>query len=193
MSETDRHWSVLRRKTLHENPWFAVASRDVVLPDGAEILFHSVDFHKPAVGVVARDAGRILLVRQYRVTIDREVWAVPSGGVDDGESSADAARRELLEETGYEARSFRPVVAYHPSYGATNQLFETFVAEEVEDTGRGFDANEVLEVRWFDDAEVRRMLFDNEMLDGLSATPIAFLFLEDAARDGARLRGTLPD
>lgn len=197
MSESDlRPWRVLGRETLHTNPWFEVASRDVQLPDGTRIDFRSIEFHRPAVAVVARSEGRTLLVRQYRLTIDREVWAIPSGGVDEDEGAEAAARRELLEETGYTARSLRPVVAYHPSYGATNQLFQTYVAEDLADTGKGFDGNEVIEVRWFEDAEVLRMLFDNEMLDGLSATPLALLFLEDELRRSGgerRLRGVLPD
>lgn len=195
MSDEPRAWTVLGSKTLLENPWFAITSRDVRLPDGKHIDFQSVEFAAPSVGIVARRDGHILLIRQYRVTIDRNVWAIPSGGVDRGETTADAARRELEEESGLRATSLRPLVAYNPSYGATNQLFETFLADDPEDTGRDFDRNEVMERRWVAEAEVRRMLIENEIVDGLSVTPLALLFLEDVlAREDAsvRLRGTLP-
>jgi len=196
MSAQERAWTVLASRTLLENPWFAVTSRDVRLPDGTEIDFQSVEFRRPSVGIVARRDGRILLIHQYRVTIDRNVWGIPSGGVDAGEAVVDAARRELEEETGLQATSMRPLVAYNPSYGATNQLFETFLAEDPVETGRQFDENEVMAMRWFDEAEVRRMLLDNGIVDGLSVTPLAMLFLEDELKrsdPAVRLGGVLPD
>jgi len=195
MTNEPPHWRVLGSRTLLRNPWFQVTSRDVELPDGSRIDFQSVEFPRPAVGVVARSNGRYLLIRQYRVTIDREVWAIPSGGVDEGETSGEAARRELVEETGYEPVQLRPLVAYNPSYGATDQVFEIFLAEEPKKLARSFDGNEVLEIRWFERSDVLRMLFDNEIVDGLSCTPLALLFLEDElgrGGSGPRLRGTLP-
>ena len=184
-------WRVLGSRTRLENPWFRVLTRDVLLPDGSEIEFHSVDFARPAVAVVARRGGRILLIRQYRLTIDREVWAIPSGGVDPSESSIEAAARELREEAALEAGSLRPLVAYHPSYGATNQLFEVFLAEDPVDSSTVIDGNEVLETRWFSEAEVLDLIFANRIVDGLSLTPLALLFLE-AAHSGPRLRGEIP-
>ena len=191
-----KHWKVHSSERLLENPWFSIVRRDVELPDGTHIDFQSVDFPRPAVGVVARRADEILLIRQYRVTIDREVWAIPSGGVDEGEAAVDAARRELVEETGFEAGSMRPLVAYHPSYGATNQLFELFLADDLVPADRDFDPNEVLDTRWFSRGEVLDLLFANEIVDGLSATPLAMLFLEEALAgtdEARRLYGTLRD
>ena len=176
----ERPWRVLAQRTLLENPWFAVQGRDVRLPSGRVIDFQSVDFPRPAVGIIPRRDGQILLNRQYRLTIDQEVWAIPSGGVDVGEDAETAARRELLEETGLKATSLRPLLSYYPSYGATNQLFLTFLADDPVVERDSFDRDEVIETRWFSCGEVRRMMFANEMVDGLSVTPLAMLFLEEA-------------
>lgn len=187
-------WTVLDRRTIHENPWFQVLGRTVRLPDDSQIDFQSIEFHRPAVGVVVRRGDEFLLIRQYRLTVDREVWAIPSGGIDEGESSEQAALRELREESGLVAESARPLVAYHPSYGATNQTFEIFLVEDPKPAGEDFDRNEVMETRWFPRAEVLRMLLANEILDGLSATPLAMLFLEEAlGPDGPKLAGRLPE
>lgn len=186
-------WQVLASRTIHENAWFGVLGRTVRLPDGKEIDFQSVEFHRPAVGVVVARGDELLLIRQYRLTVDREVWAIPSGGIDAGETAEAAALRELREETGMQADRARALFAYHPSYGSTNQTFETFLVENPRPAGEDFDRNEVLEVRWFPRAEVLRMLFAGEIVDGLSATPLALLFLEaNLAPDGPRLHGGFP-
>ena len=59
---------------------------------------------------------------------DEFVWAIPSGGVGEGETEAEAALRELEEETGYRAREAREILSYYPSYGCGNQRFVLFVA-----------------------------------------------------------------
>lgn len=193
---TRKPWTVIDCKTLLTNPWFEVLGRTVQLPDGKNIDFQSVEFGRPAVGVIARRADEILLIHQYRLTVDRFVWAIPSGGIDEGETAEAAARRELLEEAGIEAKDMRPLVAYHPSYGATNQTFELFLAQDPVQASTSFDRNEVIDARWFPQAEVLRMLLHNEIVDGLSALPLAMLFLEESlAQQGSslRLRGGFAD
>jgi 8-oxo-dGTP pyrophosphatase MutT (NUDIX family) len=176
----EKRWRVLAQEPLVENPWFRVLKSRVQMPVGADTTYYSIDFPRAAVGVVPRRPGAILLIRQYRFLVDQFVWAIPSGGVERGEDYAVAARRELEEETGHGAGEIRRLHAYYPSYGCGNQEFWLFEALDVQALPRPFDANEVLDVRWFPLAEVKRMLFAEEILDGLSLTPLLFL----AAREG---------
>lgn len=111
-------WEVLDVSVEHANPWFQVWRRQVRLPDGSLIRYFSAQYDRSAVGVLALNAGKALLVRQYRVLIDREVWAIPAGGVDVGETSLAAAGRELLEETGHAALALRPLIAFYPTMAA---------------------------------------------------------------------------
>jgi 8-oxo-dGTP pyrophosphatase MutT (NUDIX family) len=176
---------VRREGTLCETPWFAVARHALEHADGARTVACTLEFAAPAVGMVARRGGEVLLIRQYRFTVDEWVWAIPSGGVDPGETPRQAAMRELEEETGYRADDARLVLDYYPSYGSGNQRILIFETDAVEHTGRSFDAHEVHEVRWFPRDVVLRMALENRIVDGLSLTPLLLLFLREALDGGS--------
>ena len=97
-------WHRRTRRTAYENAWVKVFHDEVDRPDGTPGIYGVVHFRTRAVGVIALDdGGRILLVGQHRYTLDQYSWEIPEGGVDEGESMEAGARRELAEETGYEA------------------------------------------------------------------------------------------
>ncbi len=172
----EKNWSVIRQSVISQNPWFKVLESRVRMPDGKQTTYHTLDYLKAAVGVVARLKGKILLIRQYRFIIDRFVWAIPSGGVEKTENIAEAAKRELLEETGYRAETLDKILVYYPSYGCGNQEFHIFLAQGISKEQGLFDRNEVLEVKWFPEDEVKRMALEGEIVDGLSLTPLLQLF-----------------
>ena len=121
----------------------------------------------------------MLLLRQYRFIVDEYVWAIPSGGVAEGETSEAAAIRELREETGYTARSMSPLMHCYASYGCSNQRYDIFFAENLEDSGSPIDANEVLDVRWFTREELVALIRTNGIVDSLSLSPLLLVLLED--------------
>ena len=170
---TTPSWRSESVTTLTRNPWFAVLHQNVRLPDGSTTEYYTLDFTGPAVGVVARRENRYLLISQYRFIVDEHVWAIPSGSVQLGEEPAEAAKRELLEETGFYTPPVRPLLTYYPSYGCSNQRFVLFVADDVEE-GRPFDRNEVIEVCWFEREELLRMLFDSRRArEGAQERPVS--------------------
>lgn len=103
MSERRGGWTVLDSAVLYANPWITVREDRVVQPDGREGTFGIVEM-KPGVSVLpVDDEGRLYLVRVFRYTLDRDCLETIAGGIDEGESPAEAARRELREEAGIEA------------------------------------------------------------------------------------------
>jgi len=162
-----------------ENPWFSVLNQKVRDPAGALKDYHTIAFAGPAVGIIARKGDRYLLIHQYRFIVDEYVWAIPSGGVEAGEALADAALRELEEETGYRASSVEHLLGYYASYGATDQRFELFLADNIEPAEGSFDPDEVLDIGWFTRAQILDMIRENQIVDGLSLTPLAVLLLRE--------------
>jgi ADP-ribose pyrophosphatase len=190
-------WTIKHAEVAHQTPYFRVVHSRVARPDGSETDYHTLDFPRPAVAIVLRDdAGRILLIRQQRFIVDRDVWALPSGGVEDGEPLDQAALRELEEETGIRAASVAHAISFYPSYGVSNQVFHCFVATRGE-TRRAHDANEVERTAWFTPDEVRTLIQRGEIPDGFSLVPLLQLLAgaapqDDAERHACRVVSLLP-
>jgi hypothetical protein len=94
-------WRRLSRRVAYENPWIRVNEDQVIRPDGKDGIYGVVHFKNRAVGVVPLDENdRVLLVGQYRYTLDQYSWKIPEGGVPLDEEPLSGAQRELMEETG---------------------------------------------------------------------------------------------
>jgi len=171
---------------LTENPYFSVVKRELKSHDGASNAYYIVEFVRPAVGVLVTRSTDVLLIRQYRPIVNEYVWAIPSGGTSAEETPAQAAARELEEETGYRAGSLAPWMNCYASYGCSNQRFEIFWTSDVVETGRGFDPAEVIETRWFNLSELRELVLGNGVVDSLSLSPL-LLFLLKWSMGGPKL------
>lgn len=172
-------WTADVLDTLVENPYFSVRLQDVTVTDGTKRTYYTIHFPGPAVGVVARRGDEILLVRQYRFIVDEYVWAIPSGGVMEGEDLRQAAARELVEETGYAARSIEPLMFCYASYGCSDQRYEIFLADDLYQTDVPFDGTEVMELRWFSREELLELIDRNGIVDNLSLSPLLYVLLRD--------------
>ena len=184
-SSPAKPWSSKIVETLLRNPYFSVLLQHVIVPDGTERVYYTVNFPTPAVGIVARRGTDVLLVRQYRFIVDEFVWAIPSGGVAEGEEVVAAAARELEEETGYRAGLLEPLMYCYASYGCSNQRYEIYLADDLEETGVAHDGNEVLEARWFSREELVELILSNGVVDNLSLSPLLLVLLREALTSNA--------
>jgi ADP-ribose pyrophosphatase len=101
----------------------------------------------PAVAIVAVDARRrVVLVRQERAAVRATLLELPAGIVDDGESTEEAARRELAEETGLRGGRWRELRHVHPSPGFLHEPVTLFLAEELEEGEQDMDEGEEVQV-----------------------------------------------
>lgn len=188
-----RPWDSTVVETLHRNPYFGVLRQRVRLPDGSDTTYFSLDFQQPAVGVVAVHEGRVLLLRQYRFIVDEFVWAIPSGGVHQGETPRAAAARELREETGYKAARLRRLQSFYASYGCSNQVFDIYLAEGLTRVADAFDRNEVIAVRWFTLKSLKSLVTKGKVVDGLSLAPLLLLlYTQSNAKTNVRARTLKP-
>lgn len=169
----------LSRKTIYESKWVNLYADKVLFPDGRIIEeHHMLDFPKQAVAaVVENNKGEILFVHSYRYTTNSVEWEIPAGGIEAGETPCMAAKREVLEETGYDITEPDFIYSYNPSNGMSNQVFN-IVKSSTLGIVSDFDKNEVKEVKWISVKEIKRMIKDNEIKDGLSLTALMLHLLK---------------
>ncbi|MGE0972706.1 NUDIX domain-containing protein [Klebsiella sp. WOUb02] len=165
-------------EVIADTPWFSMRKVAIDITASERRDFYSIHYPRPAVGVVAMQQDKVLLIRHYRYLIDQVVWAIPSGGVDEGEEPRAAALRELCEETGWQAKNAEEIIRYNPSYGSSDQLFITWLARDLEYVGMDADQDEVMETGWFTFEEIRELIARGEMPDGLSLVPLLHLMAQ---------------
>jgi len=132
--------------------------------------------HPGAAAILVLDGeGRVLLVRQPRTAIGRELWEIPAGKLEPGEPPEEAARRELREETGLSAEALVPLGAIYPTPGYSNEVIHLFLAQGV--AGEPRAASEVSAVRFFTRGEVAALARAGEG-DGKTLAALALLDLK---------------
>ena len=162
-------WRRLTRRVAYENPWLTVWHDEVIRPDGAPGIYGVVHFANRAIGVLAiDDTDRVLLVGQHRYPLDAYSWEIPEGGGGPNESALDAARRELVEETGFRAGTWRELGRAALSNSVTDELATFFVATDLRGGTASPEGTEELQTRWVPFDEALAMTFDGRISDALS-------------------------
>ena len=135
---------------------FRVTEDQAVDPKtGFEIKRSVVRHAGSAVMMAVDEKKRILLVRQYRLPAGKYLWELPAGSVDPGEKPLQAARRELIEETGYRARTWRKLASFCPSPGFVAERMTIYLATDLTaGTATPMD-DERIETRWFTRRELQ--------------------------------------
>ena len=147
--ETRNPWIRTRRDTVYQNDWIEVWHDEVTRPDGGPGIYGVVHFRSQAVGVVALDGeDRVLLVGQYRYTLDRFSWEIPEGGSPREEDPLAGAQRELAEETGFSAAHWRELIRFTLSNSVTDEEGVMYLATDLTPGPPNPDATEELHVRW---------------------------------------------
>lgn len=175
-------WHRVSRRVAYENPWVEILHDDVVRPDGQPGIYGVVHFRHLAIGVVPLDAeGRVLLVGQYRYTLDHYSWEIPEGGGDLDEEPETAARRELAEETGYRGGKWRELCRAELSNSVTDEVTILFAANGLEEGPASPEGTEQLQLRWVPFDEVMAMIRRGEIADAMTILAMQQLALERGA------------
>jgi len=171
--------NVVSSKTVYRGPVFSVLTDYVKEPGQSKPQRRDVVHHQGSVVVLAvDDTGRelrVLLARQYRHPAGAYLWELPAGRIDEGESELQAAKRELLEETGYSARHWKRALRFYASPGF---LDETMAIYEARDLKRGAaqpEEDEVISKRLFPLASAVRMALNGKIQDGKTITGVLWL------------------
>ena len=160
-------FEIVDRENLLTSYVFRVERRTVA--HGGERYTRDVAVHGGAVAMVAvNDRDEVGLIRQYRATVDRVLWEIPAGTIDAGDADPLAtAQRELLEEMGVRAATWRRVAQVYVSPGWTDQVMHIFEARELEVMERSPEGPEesAAQVVWLPREQVRDLLDGGDVND----------------------------
>ncbi|MDT7041676.1 NUDIX hydrolase [Candidatus Nitronereus thalassa] len=135
-------WTVLdNKRLLSVLPWFEIWNERVQLPDGRIIPdYYKITCPDASVIVPINEKGEVFVLRQYRHGVGKAIWGLPAGMCNEGESSLDCAKRELLEETGCQAREWVDLGQYVRDANRGAGKIHVFLArgtEKVKDINSG--------------------------------------------------------
>lgn len=166
-------WIVHGERALYSSSWVGLRLVDVEIPGGDRFEHHVVRVPREAAGCVVHDPERgVLLLWRHRFITDTWGWEIPAGRVDPGETLEQAAERETIEETGWRPLELEYTGFSHPTNGLMQQRFEYFLAPRAERVG-DFDRTETESIAWFAPDDVRTLIEQGEVPDGLSVTALA--------------------
>lgn len=151
----------------------------VQLPDGTTATREIVK-HPGAVAVLAVHEGRLLLVDQYRQAMGRCELEIPAGKLEPGEDPAEAAVRELQEETGYRCDQLTHLHSFYTSPGFADEIIHLYLAEQLSPGEMSPDADEFLEVQEVTLEEALDLIAEGRISDAKTILAVYIWQLKDA-------------
>lgn len=169
-----KKWNILESEYLIKRPWLTARKDIVQLPDGRIHPEYYVLEYPDWVNVIAITSdGQFVMVEQYRHALGDVYIELVAGVIENGEDPLEAAKRELLEETGFAGGEWHlnTVISQNPA--TSTNLTYCFITEGVERvSGQHLDATEDIAVRLLSESEIRRMLETDEIKQSLMATSL---------------------
>src|SRR5688572_7703577 len=131
----------IKKAEIYKGKIFSLWGGKVALDNGESAVREYVR-HGGGVAVVPVIDNNVILIRQFRIAIERELIELPAGRLEANEDPADCARRELEEEVGYRAKKLIPLATYFSSVGFTDERMHIYLAMDLEKTGLQLEADE---------------------------------------------------
>jgi ADP-ribose pyrophosphatase len=149
---------------------------DRIREPGGVVAERELVCHRGSVVVLpVRADGNVILVRQFRYAARQSLWELVAGSLEPGEKPLQAAARELIEETGYRARVFKPAFQFYPSPGILDEVMHLVEARQLTPGNARPEADERIQVKAFSQAELRRMAWSNRIKDGKTLVGLLWL------------------
>ena len=157
---------IIKKREVYKSKIFTVSEEEAKDPSGFHIERAIVRHGGSAVMLVVDDRDRVLLVKQFRLPAEKDLWEIPAGRLDPGEKPLQTAKRELVEETGYSAKKWKKLAAYWPSPGYVSEKMHLFLATDLTEGKATPMDDERIEKKWFKKKELAKMVRDGEIEDG---------------------------
>jgi ADP-ribose diphosphatase len=157
---------VLSSKSLYKGRVLHVKLDRVVEPGGVEATREVVEHYGSVVVIPRLPDGSIVMVRQFRYAARKRMWELVAGSMEPGENVIRAARRELLEETGYRAGALKRLFTFYPSPGFLTEQMHLVEAGDLKLSEASPEEDERIEVAKFSKKQIDKLLWEKKIVDG---------------------------
>ena len=131
----------IKQTEIYKGKIVSLWTGQVALEDGETTVRETIR-HGGGVGMVPILDGNVILIRQFRISIEREILELPAGRLEPGEDPLSCAARELEEEIGYRAGKLIPLASYFATVGYSDERMHLFLALDLQKTERRLDPHE---------------------------------------------------
>ena len=176
---------VLSSRLVYKGPVFWVTSDRVLEPSGVRVLREVVRHTGSVVVLATRDGSRepqVLLERQYRHAAESYLWELPAGRIDRGERALAAAKRELLEETGYTAKRWKRILRFFASPGFVAEPMTVFWAKGLTPGPPQPEPDEVIEQHLVPLSKTVKMIQRGTIRDAKTISSVLWFALHQKGR-----------
>ncbi len=146
--------------------------------NGRRVVREVVEHNGGVVILCQPSPEQIVLIKQYRYSVNQDLIEFPAGRIEKGEDPLPAAQRELTEETGYEANQWSELTRFFSAPGFCNEVLYLYRATDVRFSGKNLDEDEETEVILLDIAEAWELVKSGKVKDAKTTAGIAMLYSE---------------
>ena len=175
------HAKRLSRKKMYSAYCFDVFKDQVRWPNGLKLDRDLIVHGGISVMIPVLDQDHIILIRQYRYGAKDYLWEIPAGTIHKREKPLACAKREIQEEIGYQAKTWKNILNFYASPGFNTEIIHSFVASDLKKTKTALEADEILEAKTFSLKQAARLIRTKKIRDAKSLIPLFYYLLEKKA------------
>ena len=172
-------WRTFGERPIYDSPEVWLGEVDVGLPDGERIWQHVVRLHRSAAVVLLDGQDRVLLLWRHRFVQDRWGWELPGGLVDEDEEPAEAAARELEEQTGYRAGQLRHLISFQPMAETADSERVVFVGQGAEQIGEPVSPEGIERAEWLPLRSVPELIASGQIWNSASVVGLLHVLAQE--------------
>ncbi len=177
-------FKVRKRKVIFSKGPIHLVDCDVRVPSGRVVSRQIIEHPGSVVMIPLISRNRIILIKQFRFAAECDLWELPAGGIEKGETLRKAASRELTEEIGYRPGRLKKLLSFYPSPGISGEVMHLFRAEALKPASAVGDEDEEIECAEFSLREVDEMIQRRKIID--AKTILAYYHLIAGRKNSGR-------
>ena len=167
------HIERVQRELKYKGAILSMYADTIKVPHGNTAVWDFIGHQGAAAVVPVTDDGKILMVRQYRNSVDRYTLEIPAGGLNSkDEPTIEAAARELEEETGYASEHLEPLISIVTAIAFCDEVIDIYLATGLKKTQQHLDEDEYIDVYAYTPQELADMIYSGKIQDSKTVAAI---------------------